>query len=445
MAAPENLGFETPGGRGGFAAAWTFYAKQTARDLAGYSGTAVLDPVTSPSDMTAAPWAPADANISSGAATAPDGTTTANEIAEDVADAVHGVVIGVAGSLLEGVAYTFGCYLKAGTRTYGGLAIGKRYAVIDLSTGRLTTSEGDGDPVSVEVVDVGDGWWRMSLSTTPGVTDVTPVIGVFTSRDGIDVEFPGTGDTIYAWGAFFYEGVLEDVERFERGWALNEENTASIPSSVFASYVTDYVLPATYEDFETAWANYPFVTTIVLAESAVFDTSPEAYEDFEEGWQDNESWSPTITSSTAAVYTGGAAYENFESGWRDNQNSTPTIASSVAASYDGPNAQSFEDFEQVLLDRSYVAEPASDILTSGSHALTGTDVVYAVNVGGAYPGGVYKTIPYWILVINGDNLRLSKTQGGAQIDITSAGEPENYLRGDPARYWNSTGYNSTLG
>ncbi len=451
MSAPTNLGFETSGGRAGLAASWSVYTKQLGYEIAGYAGTNLLNPIVEPIDLEDPSWTPYNVILSNNEPGAPNGSATANLFYDDATNDIHAIII-ASGPFVADTAYTLGCYFKADSLDCAALVIAGdiplAYAIFDVANGR-TLAFGNTSPlgpVSAVVVDVGNGWFRASISFSPTSDLASAYVSIATS-DGSNVIYAGSGDKLLAWGAFFYEGVLEEHERFERGWLENEVISPAIDAPEFAIYETDFVDPAPVETFETGWNNYPLVDEISLAEAAVFDSTPEAVEDFEEGWLTNESVTQTIVSSSLAEYNSTLdGTEEFEMEWLSNENITQTITSSTSASYDGPNAEAVEDFEEVLLDREIVdIDTSTDILTITAHGFVGTNVVYPLNVGGVYPGGLYKTTPYWVLVIDVDHIKLSKTQAGAAVDITSAGEPSRYLRGDPSRYWNSGDYNSTLG
>ncbi len=451
MSAPTNLGFETSGGRAGLAASWSVYTKQIGYEIAGYAGTNLLNPIVASIDLEDPSWTPVNAIVSNNELGAPNGSATANIIYDDTTNDVHGISLAT-GPFVADTSYTFGCYFKADSITYAALALylgsSIAYAIFDIIDGR-TLSFGSVSPieaVSAVVVDVGNGWFRVSISFTP-TSEITSAYLTIAASSVSSIAYAGTDGKLQAWGAFFHEGVLENREQFEHGWLENEVLSATIDTSELATYETDFIAPAQVETFETRWNNYPLVDGISLAEAAVYDSAPEAAEDFEEGWLSNESITQTIVSSALAEYNSTLdSTEEFEMEWLSNENITQTIVSSTSASYDGANAEAVEDFEEVLLDREIVDVDAStDILTITAHGFVGTNVVYSLNIGGAYPGGLYKTTPYWILVIDVDHVKLSKTQAGAAVDITSAGEPNRYLRGDPSRYWNSGDYNSTLG
>jgi len=149
-------------------------------------------------------WTNTNSSETAAAGTAPDGTNTAWEL-KDTADAVatvHSLVQTTSFSFTSGVAYTFSCWMKAGTLIEGGLvfptaaftsAINCR---INLSTGAVISSS---PTVSASTVSYANGWYRViatatATATSAGAVNIRPANGA--------LSYIGTGTgTILIWGA----------------------------------------------------------------------------------------------------------------------------------------------------------------------------------------------------------------------------------------------------
>lgn len=105
-------------------------------------------------------------SITADAITAPDGTTTADKIAEaTTASTYFGINRNITAGILPATDYTFSIYAKAGERnflafyfTVVGVSI-----VFNLTTGAYNLIQGSCRPSATYV---GDGWWRCSVSMT---------------------------------------------------------------------------------------------------------------------------------------------------------------------------------------------------------------------------------------------------------------------------------------
>ena len=117
---------------------------------------------------------------------APDGTLTGYSLTESSTLANH--IIYQNPSATGGNTYTSSIYLKANTRTFGGLQILSssgtyRYCVvINLTTGAFGSSDSTGSPINTtySITNAGNGWWRLAVTMqTPSASTVVynqPVI-----------------------------------------------------------------------------------------------------------------------------------------------------------------------------------------------------------------------------------------------------------------------------
>jgi hypothetical protein len=120
-------------------------------------------------------WAPTDATVTTNSITAPSGANTADTYTEG-ASGTPGVFQAVTG-LTAATVYTGSLFIKRGNNDWYRLlfvdnstfANGAR-AWFNTATGAFGTAEniGTGGGVATSVTPFGDGWWRVSLSTSMG-------------------------------------------------------------------------------------------------------------------------------------------------------------------------------------------------------------------------------------------------------------------------------------
>lgn len=144
--------------------------------------------------------------VTANTTTAPDGTSTADSIFQQSASG-SATVSQTGPTATIGLAYTFSCYLKAGTSrfvqlTFSAGSFGStQYANIDLQSG--TVSQSAGSPTVVITVS-GDGWYRVAYTATAtAAAAASPFIILINS--GTDARAPtitgSSSNFIYVWGA----------------------------------------------------------------------------------------------------------------------------------------------------------------------------------------------------------------------------------------------------
>lgn len=152
-----------------------------------------------------AAWAKSNVSVTANATTAPDGTTTADKIAESTTVTSTFNAIQTVGSFTAGQTVTWSCYLKAAERSEvqfrvsaGGAMAASAYAYINLTTGAFFGLTG---ALSASATSVGNGWWRCTLTfTTTGTGAVFAAI--FLSSGGGTNTYAGViGNGVFAWGA----------------------------------------------------------------------------------------------------------------------------------------------------------------------------------------------------------------------------------------------------
>lgn len=151
-----------------------------------------------------AAWFKSNTTVTANTETAPDGTTTAETITATVGTASHSVA-----QVFTSIAavHTFSVFAKAGTLDYIQLrfaaAVGAAFVNFDitLGAGAIGTSGGSGSP-SGTITDVGNGWFRCSITATITAGAASPAIFLVTSDNAVSAESwtaAGT-ETVFLWG-----------------------------------------------------------------------------------------------------------------------------------------------------------------------------------------------------------------------------------------------------
>ncbi len=172
----------------------------------GAVGTPLLNGLKYSEDQTNSVWVKTDLQtFGSGsvadATTAPDGTLTADKIAETATTAVHySYQQWITRNIVPAcVAIS----LKAAERTWAavyGISAAVAICYVNLSTGAIGTVSGTGSPVA-SVEDQGNGWYRVVLSfIQPTGTDLFTGV-IISTGNGVTNYAGSAGSGIYVWGA----------------------------------------------------------------------------------------------------------------------------------------------------------------------------------------------------------------------------------------------------
>lgn len=164
-------------------------------------------------------WTKSNATITANSTIAPDGTQTADALIENTTQSVgHAVSQGI--TYVTNQTYTASCYFKS----YPGpitrnvrLQLGNAsvfgtdtYININLQTGTISASSGS--PSDTNITNMGNGWYRASITkqyTGPGVTSSPSIIIISTTSTSLYTDADGLSG-IYLWGAQFENGSLSD-------------------------------------------------------------------------------------------------------------------------------------------------------------------------------------------------------------------------------------------
>jgi hypothetical protein len=146
-----------------------------------------------------AAWTKTNSTISANATTAPDGTSTADTLIDDATNADHKSRQSIA--ITSGTTYTVSVYAKANTLNFVWIYAGTPNVgrVFNLATGATGGALGNA-PTSSAISAIGNGWYRCSITYTAGATS-TQTHDIGTSPDGTSINYIGTGQSAYLWGA----------------------------------------------------------------------------------------------------------------------------------------------------------------------------------------------------------------------------------------------------
>jgi hypothetical protein len=157
-----------------------------------------------PQSQTFNSWNNSNAPVTADTQIAPDGTLTADTIADDATNAAHWRSSNPAPSVTAGNVYTVSCYLKAGTASWIQLAMydgAGRWANFNLANGTVGFKQAS--VTTTSIVPLPNGWYRCSFTYTGTGTGPSPFyVGGLNNAD-TNANLPayvGTGLTVYAWG-----------------------------------------------------------------------------------------------------------------------------------------------------------------------------------------------------------------------------------------------------
>jgi hypothetical protein len=160
------------------------------------------------SEESGTTWIPVNLTVTSDSTTAPIGTLTADTLIEDSSLGTH--VLQQSASVVNGTAYTLSCYAKPAGRNFAQLLLLGGFAtnitaIFDITTGVVGTTAGS--PV-VTSTNVGNGWYRLSITATATSTTATTV-QLRPAGSSSTAFYQGDGTSgIYIWGAQLEAGAF---------------------------------------------------------------------------------------------------------------------------------------------------------------------------------------------------------------------------------------------
>lgn len=148
-------------------------------------------------------WADLNVNVTADAITAPDNLSTADLIIPTTTSGLHRIQRSGYGTGVIGDVVTASVYAKAGGLEYLGMlfpCVNSNYTWFNLTTGTVSVT---GAGWTAAIADVGNGWFRCSVTGTTTVTTANNN-GFFVSSTPSSTNFAGNGTSgIYMWGAQF--------------------------------------------------------------------------------------------------------------------------------------------------------------------------------------------------------------------------------------------------
>jgi hypothetical protein len=165
-------------------------------------------------DFDNAAWTKGNSSITANTIIAPDGTLTGDKLVENTATTTHTLQITTNPTYTSGTSYTWSVYVKAGERYLGlftlvtaGTAFGSVVsATFDLQAGTITAASGS---PTVGITQVGNGWFRLSISKTAVATVAEGGLGIRLYNASGQSTYTGDGYSgIYIWGAQLEAGAF---------------------------------------------------------------------------------------------------------------------------------------------------------------------------------------------------------------------------------------------
>jgi hypothetical protein len=317
--------------------------------------------VVAPKDLSDAAYTKKNCTISTDAAVAPDGTTTADKIIEasDVGQAHH---VRQNVTTVTGVQYSRGVFLKAAERTAARVlfyqssspftAIGT--VTVDLTDGSILSGSGT-------IVSHGNGWYEIFPDAGNALTTTTTFR--IDTAIGTSTAYNGDGSSgIYVWFNAFYRsdlGGMQDNDgtfsKFNDGGSsayyapgIDHDPNTNAPIGIWAGEARTNLEPDS-NDF-TAWTNtYNGGVTLTASQATGPDGNTSLHklarvDANNDGMDDTLSPSASTTYTFSAFWTAGTAAQSSMLVYDDNAAATlaeikfdwsagvPSTASSTGAS-----------------------------------------------------------------------------------------------------------------
>ena len=152
-------------------------------------------------------WTKSNATITANATTSPDGALTGDKLVENTSTSVHAIF--PANYSATSTTLTASIYAKAAERSFvfleiSNFATGSASCRFNLSAGTAGTASsntGDYTNVSATIANLGNGWYRCTLTATKGTTNSNNYV-VISLDNGTGINYTGNGVSgLFIWGA----------------------------------------------------------------------------------------------------------------------------------------------------------------------------------------------------------------------------------------------------
>jgi hypothetical protein len=255
-------------------------------------------------------WTKTNTTVTANDAVAPDGTTTAEKI--EATTTGSGRFIRVDNTTVSGFQYTGSAYIKAGNINWCAVYLinsaGTSYAGSYFNVGSGTEGTNfaaNWTLASAEIVSVGSGWYRLSVTTTVDATTARLVIEL----DSADANNSVTaGDYVHGWGAQVNRGpiatpYLATTTAARIGIPQSYDAAAAQYGILVEPAATNIFLQS--EDLTTTWSNTN--TTETANATTAPDgtlTADKLVEASDAGAQHAIVQSPSVTSGSTYTFSG---------------------------------------------------------------------------------------------------------------------------------------------
>jgi len=192
-------------------------------------------------DFDNAAWTKSNATITANTTTAPDGTTTADKLVENTANAQHRVLAVI--TVVAGVTHTMSFYVKADQRTrvsiFDNASAADTEMIFDLSNGTVVRT--GTAVVASSITSLSGGWYRITASSTPTVTSMQSALRLVQS--GTTSTYTGDGTSgLFLWGAQIEAGaVASSYIKTEGTTVTRNADSLYFPFTVPPQAMTVYV------------------------------------------------------------------------------------------------------------------------------------------------------------------------------------------------------------
>ena len=198
-----------------------------------------------------AAWVKDYATVTANAASAPNGTTTADKLIATAVNSGHGVYQGIA--IVTSSSYTLSAYFKSGEYAFASLAGYDNdtfFGMFDLTLGTVVNATGLS---SSSITSVGNGWYRCTISRTATVTG-TSYWYARPFPTSVYTGYTGDGTSgIYLWGAQLEASATATAyQQVVTAFEVTEANVASLSYIFFDGINRFMVTPTISPDIATS-------------------------------------------------------------------------------------------------------------------------------------------------------------------------------------------------